>query len=168
LHDLPKDRSMPLSPRTVSRGILAVLALQIVAVSRVLCTPKDLPGLPSIHLACPPAIFPFLDYPMFRARFRYGERIEYRTVIGVDEHGVEHRIAPAEGSEARAAEDHAATALAGDPAPFCRWLAQGRAPAGTKWKEARIESVELTLAPEGFEERRRDVLARIETSDATP
>jgi hypothetical protein len=159
---------MPLSPRVVSRGILVVLALQLVAVSRVLCTPKDLPALPPIHVACPPALFPFLDYPMFRARFQYGERLEYRTVIAVDTSGVEHRITPAGGSAAREAEGHADAAVAGDPEPLRRWLSERRSPGGASWSEARIEAVELVLAPQGFEERRRDVLARIVTSDAAP
>ena len=154
-------KRLPASRRAISRVIAVVLAAQSFAISRLLCTPRELESRLSVHLACPPALFPFLDYPMFRAGVRYGETLEFQRIIALDQSGEAHQVSPHAGPQTRAVEAAAEEALRDNPEDLRAWLASSRSPSGAGWTLARVERVELVLERGGFVERSRRELVRV-------
>ena len=79
---------------SVSALILAVLALQGLAVARILCPPRAWVGLSGLRVGCAPLLYPFLDYPMFNEAHRAGDTIESYAVIVELEDGGQLRLRP--------------------------------------------------------------------------
>lgn len=77
--------------------ILTFLTLQAVATFRILCPPPALfPSLSPLRILCAPALYPFLDYPLYAPPHYEGDTIDQRLVFGVSEDLTEAPILPEE------------------------------------------------------------------------
>ena len=78
----------------VSLAILFFLLFQAIASFRVLCPPESLSSLASLRAACSPALWPFLDYPMYADPHHPGEVINRFQVVGTLQDSKEVVITP--------------------------------------------------------------------------
>ena len=86
-----------LSRRIISLSsfiIVIFLVLQAVAAFRILCLPKSLSFFSFLRISCPPALYPFLDYPMYSEPHREGDKIGQFSVVGILEDSTEIPILP--------------------------------------------------------------------------
>jgi hypothetical protein len=67
----------------ISLAITLVIGLQAAQTFRILCPPQSLAALSFLRVACPPAFYPFLDYPLYNQAHYSGEKINQFKVIGI-------------------------------------------------------------------------------------
>lgn len=146
--------------RRLASGVaLSLLALQVVAVSRVFCTPQSVERWYRNHWLCPPRIWPFLDYPMYKEAHRVGTRLERPLVLARTRDGGELRLYP-ERAEMRADAHAAMEGLrAGDLERTQNALARRMAPSEFAGAELRIETI--VLERDGFRSEAESVLIHL-------
>jgi hypothetical protein len=74
--------------------ILFFLFFQAIVTFRVVCPPMSITQLSSFRILCAPALFPFLDYPMYKEPHYKGEKIQDVHLYGVLDDSTEVEILP--------------------------------------------------------------------------
>ncbi|HXK61988.1 MAG TPA: hypothetical protein PLP42_19045 [Acidobacteriota bacterium] len=86
--DKPTSKSYLL----ISLVIVFFLVLQSVATSRILCPPRNVTALAPLRVCCSPAMYPFLDYPMYMKAHYPGDQMPRIRVYGIQEDSTRVRI----------------------------------------------------------------------------
>jgi hypothetical protein len=89
MQDPPPDpASTPRAPLLVSLLIATVVGPQVLVTSRVLCPPQALAARGWPRIACPPRLWPFVDYPMFSSPHPRGDTLAWVDAHIVSANGV--------------------------------------------------------------------------------
>ncbi|MBA3532461.1 MAG: hypothetical protein H0T73_11110, partial [Ardenticatenales bacterium] len=86
----PYRRSLAL----VSLYIAFMIIAQGITATRILCLPSAVASLPSFAFACPPNLYPFMDYPMYRMLHQEGDEIPQIEISAFLEDGQQVVIDP--------------------------------------------------------------------------
>jgi hypothetical protein len=79
---------------SISIVILFFLIFQAIVTFRVVCPPLSIPQLSHLRVLCAPALFPFLDYPMYKEPHYQGEKIHNIQLFGILDDYTEVQINP--------------------------------------------------------------------------
>lgn len=95
--DLQKTTDLPnqafLFPSLI---ILLCLIFQGGTTFKLWCSPDALSFLPKIKVACDPALYPFLTYPMYSTTHQVGKQVPKYVLFGILEDSTEILIIPAD------------------------------------------------------------------------
>jgi hypothetical protein len=155
-----KGRSERLAALLTSVVILTCLVLQSVATFRIFCPPINLfPSLSSFRIFCAPALYPFLDYPLYAPPHYEGESIGQPLVFGWSEEMTEWPVVPLDlGVSSYKLERAFLSALKGDHAGVHKYLDLYQQRYGKKLVGFRLESQSLVLSNDGIKPGPRTVL----------
>ncbi len=92
--DYSTSRVPPILVFLLSALIVFVVGLQALITFRVLCPPEAIRPLAFLRAACAPALYPFIDYPMYWTPHYQGESISQPMAVGILADGREVLIQP--------------------------------------------------------------------------
>ena len=148
--------------RAVTALIVALLGLQMLTASRLLCPPKVFSGLSGMRVCCPPLAWPFLDYPMFSEAHYAGESVEHFFATGTLADGTALQLQPGDRRSRLEPRRVVAALIDGDEAALRRFAGEFRDEHGIRLVELRLQVEDLTLSRDGFVAGRRRTLSRVE------
>ena len=160
-----KGRSNGLVAPLTSVVILTFLALQSAATFRIFCPPEALfPSLSSLRILCAPALYPFLDYPLYAPPHYEGESIGWTLVFAETEEVTEWPVIALDlGVSAYRFEKAFLRALEGDHAAVHEYINLYHRKYGRNLVEFRVERQPLILSREGVKPGPRAVLGSFRT-----
>lgn len=92
--EISTSRVPPILIFLLSTLIVFIVGMQALITFRVLCPPEAIRPLAFLRAACAPALYPFIDYPMYWTPHYKGESISQPVAIGILADGREVPILP--------------------------------------------------------------------------
>jgi hypothetical protein len=160
-----KGRSNRLAAPLTSGVILTFLTLQGAATFRIVCPPEaQFPSLSSFRILCAPALYPFLDYPLYAPPHYEGETIGWTLVFAQTEEMTERPVTARDlGVSAYRFEKAFLRAIEGDHAAVHEYINLYQRKYGGNLVGFRVVRQPLILSREGIKRGPRDVLGSFRT-----